>query len=112
MFLDNNLLKSLTVTNCTVLSAIVKFSVSSSVVDIDCFISSVFAESTSFTKYVLSKPIATAIKEVTTNVIRIVTMILPILFGVFILAIDDVMVKNISGTIITNKRFRKMSPSG
>ena len=76
---------------------------------------------TSFTKYVLKNPINTAISDVTINVAIIVVtinvaiivnIILPIRLGVFIFDIDVVIVKNISGTIITNKRFKNTSPNG
>ena len=60
----------------------------------------------------LANPSNTAISDVTTNTEIIVTIILPSLFGFSILAIDVVIVKKISGTMITNNRFRKMSPKG
>ena len=50
--------------------------------------------------------------DVTTNTPIIVIIIFPILFGVFIFAIDVVIVKNTNGTMIHNNRFRKISPNG
>lgn len=50
--------------------------------------------------------------EVNINTSTIVPIILPNLFGCCILAIDVVIVKNISGTIITNRRFKNISPNG
>ena len=67
---------------------------------------------TSLTKYVLANPTSTAIIDVKINTPIIVTNILPSLFGCFILEIDVVIVKKMRGTIITNRRFRKMSPKG
>ena len=50
--------------------------------------------------------------DITANTIRIVIIILPNLLGFSILIIDDVIVKNISGTITTNIKLRKISPKG
>ena len=50
--------------------------------------------------------------DITANTIRIVIIILPNLLGFSILIIDDVIVKNIRGTITTNIKFRKISPKG
>ena len=50
--------------------------------------------------------------DVNKNTHIIVTMILPNRFGVFIFAIDVVIVKKMSGTMITNKRFKNKSPKG
>ena len=113
---ENNLEKSFTVNKFTVLSAIVISS--SSVFSVptdssnDVFIfwpSPVF---TSFTKYVLVNPINTAIIEVITKTPIIDIMIFPNLFGCFIFEIAVVIFKKISGIIITNNRFKKISPNG
>ena len=58
------------------------------------------------------RPIITLIIEVMINVIKLTSNIFPILLGLFIFPIDVVMVKNISGTIITNKVFKNKSPNG
>ena len=68
--------------------------------------------STSFIELVTTKPTRTATIDVTKNVKNIVINTFPNLFGSFILAIDTVIVKNISGTIITNIMFIYKSPSG
>ena len=68
--------------------------------------------STNFTKYVLAKPTNTAIIDVNRNTHTIVTMIFPNLLGVCIFAIDVVIVRKMSGTMITNKRFKNKSPNG
>ena len=54
----------------------------------------------------------TAIIDVIKNITIVLIRILLSLFGSCILEIDDVIVKNINGTIITNKRFKNKSPSG
>ena len=78
----------------------------------DVFIFSPSSVLTSFTKYVLAKPTNTAISEVTANTAIIVIIIFPSLFGFSIFAMDVVIVKKISGTMITNNRFKNMSPKG
>ena len=112
---DSSFVKSFTVSRFTVLSAIVNSSASSVVSSSycnACLMLSPSSVSTSFTKYVLANPISTAMIDVTINTPMIVAMILPSLFGVFIFVMDVVIVKKIKGTIITNNRFRNMSPSG
>ena len=114
---ENNFEKSFTVSNFTVLSAIVissSLSVSSVVVTSskDAFIFSPSSVFTSFIKYVLANPINTAITDVITNTSNIEPIIFPILFGCFIFDIAVVMFKKISGIIITNNRFKNKSPSG
>ena len=116
---ENSFEKSFTVSNFTVLSAIVISS--SSVLSVSatssalsnvaliCSPSSVFI---SFTKYVLANPINTATIDVKTNTSNIEPIIFPILFGCFIFDIAVVMFKNISGIIITNNRFKNKSPNG
>lgn len=111
--LVNSFEKSFTVNKLTVLSAIDNSS--SSCTASSSNTSTIFAESlvfTSFIKYVLKKPTSTAITDVITNTNIIVPTILPKRLGSLILATDVVIVKNISGTITTNKRFKKISPNG
>ena len=67
---------------------------------------------TSLTKNVLNSPTKTAIIDVITITKTIEPIILPKRFGCFILAIDVLIVKNTNGTIITNIKFKKMSPNG
>ena len=57
-------------------------------------------------------PTPTLTSDVNINTSNIVTSILPILLGCFILPIEVVMVKNISGTIITSNKFKNKSPNG
>ena len=118
---ESNFEKSFTVSKLTVLSAIVgSFSSSTSVLAFstsvsssnDCFMFSPSYGFTNLTKYVLAKPINTAIIDVIKNTIIIVIMIFPSLLGVFIFVIDVVIVKKIKGTIITSNRFKNMSPKG
>jgi hypothetical protein len=52
------------------------------------------------------------ISPVNKKVPNIQPIIFPNLFAPFILAIEDEMVKKISGTIIVNNRFKKTSPIG
>ena len=66
----------------------------------------------SFTKYVLANPTNTAIIDVITNTKIIEPIIFPNLLGCFIFDIAVVMFKKISGTIITNNRFKNKSPNG
>ena len=110
------MLKSFTVSNWTVLSAIVTSSSSLSsaepVSSNEVFIFSPSSGLTNFIKYVLANPTSTAINDVTANTTMIVIIIFPSLFGFSILAIDVVIVKNTSGTITTNNRFKNMSPKG
>ena len=54
----------------------------------------------------------TAISEVTMKTHTIVIIIFPSLLGCFMLEIEDDIVTNIKGTIATNIRFKKTSPSG
>lgn len=109
------MLKSFTDIRLTVLSSRLKSSssLSSSIGSSnELLIFSPSSGSTNFTKYVLANPINTAIIDVNANTHTIVIIILPNLFGVFIFAIDVVIVKNISGMIITNKKFKNKSPKG
>ncbi len=111
--LDNSFEKSFTVSKLTVFSAIESSSSSSTASSSKT--STIFSESsgfTSFIKYVLKNPTSTAITDVITNTNIIVPTIFPKRLGCFILATDVVIVKNINGTIMTNKRFKKISPSG
>ena len=109
------MLKSFTVNKLTVLSSIV---ISSSVFSSSTFSSkealifSPSSVSTSFIEYVLINPTNTATSDVNKKTHIIVIIILPNLFGVFIFAIDVVIVKKISGMIITSKRFKNKSPNG
>ena len=60
----------------------------------------------------LKNPINTAMIDVNTNMPIIVITIFPNLLGDFILETDVVIVKKISGTTITNNKFKNKSPSG
>ena len=53
-----------------------------------------------------------AVGSVTANTAMIVIIIFPSLCGFSILAMDVVIVKKISGTIVTNNRFKNISPKG
>ena len=57
-------------------------------------------------------PTNTLTIEVNANTSIIVVSILPILFGCFIFPIDVLIVKKISGTIITSNIFKNKSPNG
>ena len=114
---DNSLLKSLTVSTFTVLSKIFKSSVS--VVSAVPLCSSnsalIFAPSSVFTslnEYVDKTPTRTETNDITINTQKIVIIIFPNLLGCLIFAIDVVILRNISGTITTNSKFRKISPKG
>ena len=75
----------------------------------------IFWPSSTFTNLiniVLSRPTTTAIIDVITITRIIDPIILPKRFGCFILAIEVLIVKNTNGTIITNIKFKKMSPNG
>ena len=111
-FVNNNE-KSLTLIASTVLDNILIFSLSfvlslpnTSIILLESLVS------TSFIELVTTRPTRAATIDVTKNVKNIVINTFPNLFGSFILAIDTVIVKNISGTIITNIRFIYKSPSG
>jgi len=75
----------------------------------------IFAPSSVFTslnEYVDKTPTRTETNDITINTQKIVIIIFPNLFGCLIFAIDVVILKNISGTITTNSKFRKISPKG
>ena len=68
--------------------------------------------STSFVTFVANTPINAATTVVIANNTNTVTKILPSLLGCLILLIAVVILKNTSGTIVTNNKFKKISPSG
>ena len=109
---DNNLTNWFVDNTLTVLSN--KFNSTSSAVP-SWNTSCIAAVSSGLTKSIAAveiKPIMTAIIDVIKNITIVLIRILLSLFGSCILEIDDVIVKNINGTIITNKRFKNKSPSG
>ena len=57
-------------------------------------------------------PTITAIIDVIKNITIVLIKILPNLLRSLIFEIEDVIVKNINGTIMTSNRFKNKSPSG
>ena len=111
--LVSNLLKSLTLTASTVLSKKLTSSlVTSSAPFSTSFIATSSLTSTNLNALVDTIPTNTLTIEVNANTSIIVVSILPILLGCFIFPIDVLIVKKISGTIITSNIFKNKSPNG
>jgi hypothetical protein len=110
--LENNFGKSFTVSKLAVLCNMFNSSSSVSTSSNEALIAS---PSSTFTKFVLNvaqNPTNTEIIDITKNTATIIPIIFPILFGLLIFVIAVVMFKKISGTMMTNSRFKNMSPSG
>lgn len=113
LLLVNNDEKSPTLIVSIVLARKLTFSlVASSPKFSTSFIASIFLTSTNLNALVVTTPTNTLTKDVTINTAIIVPNILPTLFGYFILPIDVLIVKKISGTIITSNIFKNKSPKG
>ena len=110
--LDIIFAKSSVLIALTVLDKIFKSSFSSLILVSNT--SLIFSVSLGLTRLFLVAPIPinTLTKEVIINTNIILPNILPNLLGCFILPIDVVIVKNINGTIIVNKRLINKSPNG
>ena len=67
---------------------------------------------TNFIEYVIARPIKQAISDVIKNITNVEVITFPNLLGCFILAMEVVIVRNISGTIITNNKLINKSPNG
>ena len=106
MFVDKSPTNELVDNTFTVLSKIFSSISSFTVLSKTSLIASVSLGFTKLVKDVVKKPNNTAIIDVIKNIIIVLVNILLNLFFSFILEMDDVIVKNIKGTIITKSRFK------
>ena len=107
LFVDKSPANELVDNTFTVLSKIFSSISSFTVLSKTSLIASVSLGFTKFVKDVVKKPNNTAIIDVIKNIIIVLVNILLNLFFSFILEMDDVIVKNIKGTIITKEEIPK-----